>query len=75
MTKTKKAKRFYVDIHWDVARGFEVTAKSKEEAERKVMEMVDLGQVDVWRDGFEATDDVTVVCSGEENKKGEICFY
>ena len=71
----KKEKRFYVDIHWDVARGIEVKAKSKDEAERLVRDMIDKGEVDVWRDGFEATDDVTVVCSGEENKKGEISFY
>lgn len=62
--------KFVVEVHWDVARSYEVEAKSREEAQAIIQKRVDEGEVCVWTDGFEATDDVEVECHGEELKGG-----
>ena len=72
--KTGKHK-FTVDVHWDVARSYEVEAESREEAQRIIQEKVERGDVCVWNDGFEATDDVEVRTSGEETPDGEIEYF
>ena len=46
-----------VRVDWTVRKDFEVEAKSKEEALQKVRDKIDRGEVCVWTDGFEATDD------------------
>lgn len=73
--KMADKKRFAVDVHWDVAKVFEVEAESREEAEKKVNDMVNKGEVCVWTDGFETTDDVEVSCSGIYNDDGSIEFF
>ena len=72
--KTGKHK-FAVDVYWTVARSFEVEAESRAEAQRIVQERVDRGDVCVWNDGFETTDDVEVSTSGEELVNGEIQYF
>lgn len=74
--KTGKHK-FVVDVHWDVTRTYEVEAKSREEAQKIIQDQVDAGEISVgvWKDGFEAMDDVEVRTSGEEKNDGSICFY
>lgn len=67
--------KFSVDVLWTVARSFEIEARSRKEAQKKVQGMVDRGDVCVWTDGFEATDDVEVRTSGEELKNGEIQYF
>ncbi len=74
--KFKKGKHlFAVDVHWVVARSYEVEATSRKEAQKMVQEMVDRGDVNVWRDGYETTDDVEVRTSGEEKTDGEIEYF
>lgn len=46
-----------VRVDWTVRKDFEVEAKTKEEALQKVRDKIDRGEVCVWTDGFEATDD------------------
>lgn len=65
-------KRYAVDVHWVVAKCIEVYAPSREEAEMQIWDRIWNGEMCVWSDGFEATDDVEVTCSGEENEDGEI---
>ena len=72
----KKGKhKFAVDVHWDVARSFVVDAESREEAQRIVQAKVDAGEICVWTDGFEATDDCEVKTSGDEKVNGEIQYF
>ena len=68
-------KTYAVDVHWDVAKCYDIEANSKEEAEKKIWDMINSGDVCVWKDGYEATDDIEVKCSGEENENGEIEYY
>lgn len=70
-----KEKTFAVDVHWTLAKVYEVKATSREEAEKKIQALVNAGEVNVYKDGFETTDDVEVKCSGEEGKDGKIEFY
>ena len=65
-------KTYAVDVHWDVAKCYDIEANSKEEAEKKIWDMINSGDVGVWKDGYEATDDIEVVCSGEEDENGDI---
>jgi UDP-N-acetyl-D-mannosaminuronic acid transferase (WecB/TagA/CpsF family) len=44
-------------------------------AERIMQERVDEGEICVWNEGFEATDDVEVSTSGEETNAGEIQYF
>ena len=46
-----------VRVDWTVSKDFEVEAKTKEEALQKVRDKIDRGEVCVWTDGFETTDD------------------
>ena len=46
-----------VRVDWTVRKDFEVEAESKEEALDKVRKKIDAGEVCVWTDGFETTDD------------------
>ena len=72
----KKGKhKFLVDVHWDVARTYEVEAESADEAQKIIQAKVDAGEICVWTDGFETTDDVEVRTSGEETKEGEIQYF
>ena len=72
----KKGKhKFMVDVHWDVARTYEVEAESADEAQKIIQAKVDAGDVCVWTDGFEATDDCEVRTSGEEKNDGSLEFY
>lgn len=72
----KKGKhKFVVDVHWDVARTYEVEAESADEAQKIIQAKVDAGEICVWTDGFEATDDCEVKTSGEEKNDGSLEFY
>ena len=72
----KKGKHgFEVTVSWTVAKTYEVKAESREEAQKKIQAMVDRGDVCVWSDGFEATDDVAVKVIGEEKNDGSLEFY
>lgn len=68
-------KTYAVDVHWDVAKCYNIKANSKDEAEKKIWDMINRGGVCVWTDGYEATDDIEVACSGEEDENGEIEYY
>ena len=72
--KTKKTKKYAVDVHWDVAKCYEIEASSPEEAVQKMWDTINKGDVCVWTDGFETTDDVEVDCSGEEDETGAIMY-
>lgn len=67
--------KFAVDVHWDVARSYEVEAESADEAQKIIQAKVDAGEICVWTDGFEATDDCEVRTSGEETNDGAIMYY
>lgn len=68
-------KKYAVDVHWDVAKCYNIEANSQAEAEEKIWDMINKGNINVWNDGFEATDDIEVECSGEEDENGEIAYY
>ena len=68
-------KKYAVDVHWDVVKCYNIEANSQEEAEEKIWDIIKNGNINVWTDGFEATDDIEVECSGEENENGEIEYY
>ena len=53
-------KTFTVTVNWEVSKDYEVEANNSEEARAKIQKMVDEGEVCVWTDGFEATDNVEV---------------
>lgn len=67
----ERKQKFSVAVYWTVQRSYEVEAESKEEAQRKIQEKVDKGEVSVWTDGFEAGDDVTVETQGVAKQNGE----
>ena len=46
-----------VRVDWTVRKDFEVEAESKEDALKKVRDKIDRGEVFVWTDGFDTTDD------------------
>ena len=58
-------KKYAVDVHLDFARCYEVEAESREDAERKVREMVFVNGFNPLKEGFEQTEDWEVTCSGE----------
>ena len=68
-------KKYAVDVHWDVAKCYEIEANSQKEAEAKVWDIINKGDVNVWVDGYETTDDIEDECSGEENENVEIEYY
>lgn len=68
-------KTYAVDVHWCVAKCYNIKANSQDEAEKKIWDMIKKGDVCVWTDGFESTNDVEVECSGEENDDGKIEYY
>lgn len=68
-------KKYAVDVHWDVAKCYEIEANSQKEAEEKIWDIINKGDVNVWVDGYETTDDIEVECSGEEDENGEIAYY
>ena len=71
----KKGEKVYaVDVHWDMAKSFEIKAKSREDAIRKIETAIRNGEVGVLKSGFEAMECWEVNCVGEENDKGEIEF-
>ena len=49
-------KMFTVRHEWVVSKDYEVEAETKEEAIHTVRSMVDSGEVCVWTDGYETTD-------------------
>lgn len=73
-TAARKTKTYAVDVHWDMAKSFEVEAKSREDAVRKIETAIREGSAHVLKGGFEATECYDVECVGEENPRGEIEF-
>jgi len=71
----RKTRTFVVDVHWDVAKSYEIEAASRKDAEKKMNKIISMGQVCVWTDGFEATDDVEVKCSGTVDKSGNHRYF
>ena len=51
-------KTYAVDVHWDVAKCYDIEANSQEEAEAKIWDIIKKGNINVWTDGFETTDDI-----------------
>ena len=71
----KKGKhKFMVDVHWDVARTYEVEAESADEAQKIVQARIGTGEISVW-DGFEVTENYSVKTTGEEKNDGSLEFY
>lgn len=68
-------KTFLVDLDWVVTKTYEIKAKSKKEAEKKIEEIMSRGDVCVWTDDFFATDETRVKCVGEIGQKGELNYY
>lgn len=48
---------FTVRHEWTLSKDYEVEAKSKEEAMQKLRAKIDAGEVCVYTDGYEATDE------------------
>ena len=59
-----------VRVDWTVRKDFEVDAESNDEALKKVREKIDKGEVCVWTDGFEATDDEHAYIPDDVGKEG-----
>ncbi len=59
-----------VRVDWTVRKDFEVEAESKEEALDKVIKKIKAGEVCVWTDGFEATDDEHAYIPDDVGKEG-----
>ena len=78
----KRVKKFAVDVHCDLAKCYEVEATSRDEAEekvwKKIREILSNPTPSVIKllaaEGFEATEDAEVNCSGEEDEDGEIQY-
>lgn len=66
---------FLVSIRWAVEKCEAVEATTAEEARDIVKKRVDEGDVCVWNDGFETTDDVDVDTVGEEKNDGSLDYY
>lgn len=49
--------RYEVEVMWTVKKVYDVDAGSEKEAAEKIRGLVDSGEVCVWTDGFEASDD------------------
>ena len=69
------SKKYAIDVHWDFARSYEVEAESREDAERKVEEMVLADGFNPLRNGFEKLEDFEVACSGESNEYSEMEYF
>ena len=68
-------KRYVVDVFWEYARSYEVEAKSRKDAERKVEKMMRVPGFDPLRNGFKQLDEsFDLRCSGEEDDNGNIVF-
>ena len=67
-------KKYAVDVYWDYARSYEIEAESREDAERKIQEMMEAPGFDPLKNGFEQLEDFEVTCSGEEDETGHIVF-
>lgn len=72
--KVVKAKTFAIDVHFDLARSFEVKAQTEEEAEKIIEDMITSGDL-TYTDNFEQTDDYECRCSGKENAEGMIEYF
>ena len=68
-------KTYRVDVNWNVAKCYDIEANSQKEAEAKVWDIINSGDVNVWVDGFKITDDIEVKCNGEEDENGEIEYF
>ena len=68
-------KTFLVDLDWVVTKTYEIKAKSKKDAEKKIEEIMSRGDVCVWTDDFYATDETRVKCVGELDQKGVKKYY
>lgn len=62
-----ETKTFLVDVHWDVAKEYEVEANSPEEAKAKIERQLNDGELSYFDDGYESTDDVSIDVVGEKN--------
>lgn len=75
--KLKRVKTYAVDVHWTVARSFVVPAEDKATAMKSIWSKIGIGnEIDAFRGGFEATEDIEVNVSGEEDPSThEIAYY
>lgn len=71
----KRKRTYLVDVHWDVAKTYEVDAESREAAEDAIRLRLNLGELSAYDPGYEATDDVSVDCVGilKKDKDGNWC--
>ena len=49
--------KYKVEVRWSVRRVYDIEAESEGDAVEKIRGLVDSGEVCVWTDGFEASDD------------------
>ena len=68
-------KKYIVEVKWAVSRTYDVEAESREEAEKKMKDRIDAGEICVWTDDFEAGDDVAAECVGEDAVDGNGDHY
>ena len=61
-------KTYAVDVHWDVAKCYEIEANSKEEAEKKMWDIINRGDVNVWVDGYETTVQKNILLNLNRNR-------
>lgn len=75
--RLKKVRTYAVDVHWTVARSFVVPAEDKASAMKTIWSKIGIGnEIDAFRGGFEATEDIEVNVSGEEDPSThEIAYY
>ena len=56
---------YSVKVTWAVEKEYTIEASNRAEAEKKVKDMIDRGEVCVWTDGFTAGDEVKVTVNGK----------
>lgn len=70
-----KVKKFAVDVHFDIARSFEIYATDANNADEQIERLIKDGVICCTTGGFEQTDDYECNTSGEEDENGKIAYY
>lgn len=63
--KDEPEKKFSVCVHWALEKYYEVSARDEFEAENKIRSLINSGEVNVYKDGYETCDDIDVFSCGE----------
>ena len=67
-------KEYAVDVFWEYARSYVIEAESRQDAERRVTEMLRHPGFDPLKNGFEQLEDFSLRCSGEADVNGNIMY-